>query len=55
MLTFRRLGASKDGKGSVVEQFSRDMRIFVIGGGSEEILDDYSIRTIHAGSRKAKL
>ncbi|KAG8758402.1 hypothetical protein FRC14_008294 [Serendipita sp. 396] len=43
---FGGLGMTKDGKGKVVEQISRDMRVFVVGGGSEEILDDLSIRTI---------
>jgi hypothetical protein len=50
------LGATKDGKGKVVEQISRDVRIFVVGGGSEEILDDLSIRsTVLAATRKGKL
>ncbi|KAG8803413.1 hypothetical protein FRC17_006181, partial [Serendipita sp. 399] len=46
---FGGLGMTKDGKGSVVEQLSRDMRVFVVGGGSEEILDDLSIRTVLLG------
>ncbi len=41
-------GVSKDGVGSVVEQISRDFRVFVIGGGSEEILDDLGIRILVA-------
>jgi hypothetical protein len=52
----RSLGTTKDGKGKVVEQISRDMRVFVVGGGSEEILEDLSIRTVASRSlRKAKL
>lgn len=35
---------SKDGKGQVVEQISRDLRVFVVGGGSEEVLDDLGVR-----------
>jgi len=38
------LGMSKDGKGQVVEQISRDLRVFVVGGGSEEVLDDLGVR-----------
>ncbi|PVF94519.1 acyl-CoA dehydrogenase [Serendipita vermifera] len=53
---FGGLGATKDGKGRVVEQISRDVRIFVVGGGSEEILDDLSIRsTVLSATRKGKL
>ena len=37
---------SKDGKGHIVEQISRDLRVFVVGGGSEEILDDLAIRLV---------
>lgn len=43
-MIFGGLGMTRDGKGKVVEQLSRDMRVFVVGGGSEEILDDLSIR-----------
>ncbi|KAG8817581.1 hypothetical protein FRC17_011168 [Serendipita sp. 399] len=49
---FGGLGMTKDGKGSVVEQISRDMRVFVVGGGSEEILDDLSIRTVVPSRQK---
>lgn len=38
------LGMSKEGKGHIVEQISRDLRVFVVGGGSEEIMDDLGIR-----------
>ena len=32
------------GKGEVVEQISRDLRMMVVGGGSEEILEDLAVR-----------
>jgi alkylation response protein AidB-like acyl-CoA dehydrogenase len=32
------LGYSKNGRGSRIEQISRDVRVMVVGGGSEEIL-----------------
>lgn len=32
------LGYSRTGRGARVEQISRDVRVMVIGGGSEEIL-----------------
>ncbi|KIJ38426.1 hypothetical protein M422DRAFT_176444 [Sphaerobolus stellatus SS14] len=41
---FGGLGMSKEGKGHIVEQISRDLRVYVVGGGSEEILDDLGIR-----------
>jgi len=42
---FGGLGYSKGGgRGSRVEQISRDMRVFVVGGGSEEILIDMAVR-----------
>lgn len=40
------LGVSKEGKGHIVEQISRDLRVFVVGGGSEEIMDDLAIRLV---------
>ena len=49
------LGMTRDGKGKVVEQLSRDMRVFAVGGGSEEILDDLSIRSSALAKRGAKL
>lgn len=33
-----------DGNGGVVEQISRDLRMMVVGGGSEEILEDLAVR-----------
>ena len=32
------LGYARTGKGARVEQISRDVRVMVVGGGSEEIL-----------------
>lgn len=37
------LGYSKNGIGAAVEQISRDLRVLVVGGGSEEILTDFSL------------
>lgn len=37
------IGYSKQGRGSRVEQISRDLRVMVVGGGSEEILTDFSL------------
>lgn len=34
------LGYSRTGKGSRIEQISRDVRVMVVGGGSEEILNE---------------
>ncbi|KAG0648044.1 acetyl-CoA dehydrogenase [Hyphodiscus hymeniophilus] len=34
------LGYSRTGKGARIEQISRDVRVMVVGGGSEEILND---------------
>jgi alkylation response protein AidB-like acyl-CoA dehydrogenase len=37
------LGYSKSGRGARIEQISRDVRVMVVGGGSEEILVDLSV------------
>ncbi len=37
------LGYSRVGRGARVEQISRDVRVMVIGGGSEEILTELSV------------
>ncbi|CAM1501360.1 Fc.00g105220.m01.CDS01 [Cosmosporella sp. VM-42] len=37
------LGYSKNGRGARIEQISRDVRVMVIGGGSEEILTDLAV------------
>lgn len=38
------LGYSRGGRGARIEQISRDVRVMVVGGGSEEILTDLSVR-----------
>lgn len=45
------------GPGGVVEQISRDLRMYVVGGGSEEIISDLAIRqeTMLANRRGWKL
>lgn len=37
-------GYSKEGVGAQVEQISRDLRLLVVGGGSEEIIGDLAVR-----------
>ncbi|PKY09422.1 acyl-CoA dehydrogenase NM domain-like protein [Aspergillus campestris IBT 28561] len=37
------LGYSKNGRGARIEQVSRDVRVMVVGGGSEEILSELSV------------
>lgn len=37
------LGYSKNGRGSRIEQISRDLRVMVVGGGSEEILSELAV------------
>lgn len=37
------LGYSKNGRGARVEQISRDLRVMVVGGGSEEILAELAV------------
>lgn len=50
-------GYQKGGPGAVVEQMSRDLRMMVVGGGSEEIIADLAVRqeTIQAKRRGWKL
>lgn len=38
------VGYARGGRGGRVEQISRDVRVLVVGGGSDEILTDLSIR-----------
>lgn len=38
------LGYSKTGKGARIEQISRDVRMFVVGGGSEEIMVELALK-----------
>ncbi|KAK3632247.1 hypothetical protein LTR22_020652 [Elasticomyces elasticus] len=40
---FGGLGYSRGGRGGRVEQISRDLRVMVVGGGSEEILTDLAV------------
>lgn len=49
------IGYSKHGRGSRVEQISRDVRVMVIGGGSEEILTDFSLNQEVKALEKANL
>lgn len=37
-------GYNRTGKGARIEQISRDVRVMVVGGGSEEILDELAVR-----------
>jgi len=37
------LGYSRGGRGGRIEQISRDLRVMVVGGGSEEILADLAV------------
>jgi alkylation response protein AidB-like acyl-CoA dehydrogenase len=37
------LGYSKSGRGARIEQISHDLRVMVVGGGSEEILVDLAV------------
>jgi alkylation response protein AidB-like acyl-CoA dehydrogenase len=56
---FGGLGYSRGGRGGRVEQISRDLRVLVVGGGSDEILTDLVARQMDAkakvGNQKAKL
>ena len=51
---FGGLGVNKEGLGSVVEQISRDLRVFIVGGGSEEILDDLAMRLVVSEAKAKK-
>lgn len=37
------LGYAKSGRGARIEQISRDVRVMVVGGGSDEILSDLAV------------
>lgn len=37
-------GYQKGGPGAIIEQMSRDLRMMVVGGGSEEIIADLAVR-----------
>ncbi|GAB7354597.1 hypothetical protein MBLNU459_g5038t1 [Dothideomycetes sp. NU459] len=45
-------GYQKSGVGSAVEQISRDLRMLVIGGGSEEIISDLAVKQEIALSKR---
>ncbi|KAK7179941.1 acyl-dehydrogenase [Paraphaeosphaeria sporulosa] len=45
-------GYQKGGPGAVVEQISRDLRMMVVGGGSEEIIADLAVRQETALAKK---
>lgn len=45
-------GYQKGGPGAVVEQISRDLRMMVVGGGSEEIVADLAVRQETALARR---
>jgi alkylation response protein AidB-like acyl-CoA dehydrogenase len=50
------LGYSKNGRGSRIEQISRDVRVMVVGGGSEEILSDLAVnQEIKTMKKQSKL
>ncbi|KAF2455593.1 acyl-CoA dehydrogenase/oxidase [Lineolata rhizophorae] len=46
------VGYQKGGIGGEVEQISRDLRMMVVGGGSEEVIEDLSVRQETALARK---
>ncbi|CAM1506233.1 Fc.00g058740.m01.CDS01 [Cosmosporella sp. VM-42] len=45
-------GYQRGGVGSRVEQISRDLRVSIVGGGSEEIITDLAVRQEMAQSKK---
>jgi len=48
------LGYSRGGRGGRIEQISRDLRVMVVGGGSDEILTDLVARQMHMRAQKEK-
>lgn len=48
------IGYSKGGRGGRVEQISRDVRVMVVGGGSDEILTDLAMKQAIAAEKKKK-
>jgi alkylation response protein AidB-like acyl-CoA dehydrogenase len=54
---FGGLGFQRGGVGGRVEQISRDLRVYLVGGGSEEIITDLAIRQeiIQAKKRATRL
>ncbi|KAH0031053.1 acyl-CoA dehydrogenase, partial [Aureobasidium melanogenum] len=50
------VGYQRNGVGGAVEQISRDLRVMVVGGGSEEIIGDLAVRQeLALTQRKEKL
>lgn len=49
------IGYSRGGRGGRVEQISRDLRVMVVGGGSEEILTDFALNQEAKALNRAKL
>lgn len=50
------LGYSKNGRGARIEQVSRDVRVMVVGGGSEEILSELAVnQEIKSMQRRSKI
>ncbi|KAF2703029.1 acyl-CoA dehydrogenase NM domain-like protein [Pleomassaria siparia CBS 279.74] len=45
-------GYQKGGPGAIIEQMSRDLRMMVVGGGSEEIIADLAVRQETALAKK---
>lgn len=45
-------GYQRGGVGGNVEQISRDLRLMVVGGGSEEIISDLAVRQEFVAARK---
>jgi alkylation response protein AidB-like acyl-CoA dehydrogenase len=52
---FGGLGYSRGGRGGRVEQISRDLRVLVVGGGSDEILTDLVARQMDSRRKSSKL
>lgn len=48
-------GYNKGGKGSRIEAISRDVRVYVVGGGSEEILRELSVKEEMKHMQKLRL
>lgn len=48
------LGYSRGGRGGRIEQVSRDLRVMVVGGGSDEILTDLIARLLDTRAKTVK-
>lgn len=48
-------GYQRGGLGASIEQMSRDLRMIVVGGGSEEIIADLAVRQETALAKKRDL